>query len=130
MNQSGIDHFQTTKFQILKQKYEYMTHYLAETEARVNAARIHNRKLKAKVEELEALVSSPSSNERAESESRARAWREEEREKTRKIEELKKLISEYKYLCQEAIKINSPVHSQSNKVNFNTSKQPLLESVR
>jgi hypothetical protein len=54
MNQSmNADPFQNTKLQILKQKYEYMTHYMAETENRVAQVRMTNRKLKARVEELE-----------------------------------------------------------------------------
>jgi hypothetical protein len=63
MNQSlNLDHFQNTKCEILKQKYEFMTIYLSETEKRVGDLKNNNKMLRSKLESLE----SPSYNARNE----------------------------------------------------------------
>jgi hypothetical protein len=98
INSSINDPFQTTKLHILRQKYEYMTHYLSETEARVQELKANNSSLRHRAETLEAL----SSTTNLPDEDSSRAHREEQRIRTKKIEELKRLIGEYRYLCQEA----------------------------
>lgn len=94
MNQSLIlsDHFQNTKHEILKQKYEYMTIYLSETEKRVTELKHRNKQLRNKLEGLE----SNSFNSREDHNELENCWvafHNEEKEKTKKIDELKKLIS-------------------------------------
>jgi hypothetical protein len=112
-NSHSADPFQSTKFQILRQKYEYMTHYLAETENRLAELRNNNARLRERAVELEREGSPQRERNEAEgrreAEGRVRAWREEERDRTKKIEELKRLIAEYRYLCQEATKMPAPV---------------------
>lgn len=98
LNASGNDPFQTTKLHILRQKYEYMTHYLSETEARVQELKTNNASLRHRAETLEAQSNSSNLPE----EDSTRTHREEQRIRTKKIEELKRLIAEYRYLCQEA----------------------------
>ena len=101
------DHFQNTKFEILKQKYEYMTIYLSETEKRLTELKHRNQQLRNKLDTLQA-GSYNSREDQAELENCWAAFHKEEKEKIKKLDELKKLISEYKFLCQEAAKYKAP----------------------
>lgn len=114
MNQSLnlSDHFQNTKYEILKQKYEYMTIYLSETEKRVAELKHRNKQYRNKLDSLEAN-SFNSREDHAELQNCWAACQSEEKEKGKKIDELKKLISEYKFLCQEAVKYKAPQASRS-----------------